>query len=215
MTRRMFLAAALANPPRRPNIVFVLMDQWRAQAFGYTGDPNARTPHVDALAAESFNFRNAVSGFPVCSPYRASLMTGQYAVRHGVVVNDVELKPDGPTLGETVRKAGYATGYIGKWHIYGSPEGKAERRLTYIPESSRFGFDYWKVCECTHAYNRSLYYEGSSTAQKYWEGYDAIAQTADACDFIRERAKAPDPYFLPSTQLCLPRRRSTRALSSL
>ena len=195
LTRRTLLAA-LANPPRRPNIVFVLPDQWRAQAFGYTGDANARTPHVDALAAESFNFRYAVSGFPVCSPYRSSLMTGQYAVNHGVVVNDVELKPSGATLGETFRKAGYATGYIGKWHIYGSPEGKAERRLTYIPETSRFGFDYWKVCECTHAYNRSLYYEGNDSTERYWEGYDAISQTRDACEFIRRRAKASDPYFL-------------------
>jgi arylsulfatase A-like enzyme len=196
MNRRTFLQAAVARPVRRPNVVFVLVDQWRAQAFGYRGDPNARTPNVDALARESFDFTSAVSGLPVCSPYRGSLLTGQYAVRHGLVVNDVELRPNGPTLGETFRKAGYATGYIGKWHIYGSPEGKAERRQSYIPEASRFGFDYWKVCECTHAYNRSLYYEGNDPTQRYWDGYDASAQTRDACGFIRERAKKSDPYLL-------------------
>ena len=196
LSRRSLLLSAIAKPKRRPNIVYVLMDQWRAQSFSYLGDKNARTPAIDALAAQSCDFQNAVSGLPVCSPYRATLMTGQYAVKHGLVVNDVELRPNGPTLGETFRKAGYATGYIGKWHIYGSPAGNAERRLTYIPESSRFGFDYWKTCECTHAYNRSLYYHGNDETGRYWDGYDAIAQTTDACQFIQSKAKAADPYFL-------------------
>ena len=200
MNRRLFLhtagSALMAKPSRRPNIVFILADQWRAQAFGYRGDTNAHTPTIDALAKESFEFTHAVSGFPVCSPYRGSLMTGQYAVRHGVVVNDVELRPNGATLGDTLRKAGYATGYIGKWHIYGSPGGKAERRLSYIPETSRLGFDYWKVCECTHAYNKSLFYVGNDPAQHYWEGYDAIDQTRDGCEFIRRQATKSDPYFL-------------------
>ncbi len=196
ITRRTLLQAAVAKQTRRPNVVFVLTDQWRAQAFGYRGDPNVRTPAIDALSRESFDFVNAVSGFPVCSPYRASLMTGQYAVKNGLVVNDVELKPNGPTLGESFRKGGYDTGYIGKWHIYGSPDGKFGRRTAYIPPTHRFGFDYWKACECSHNYNRSLYYEGNDPTQRYWDGYDAIAQTDDACEFIRKRANAADPYFL-------------------
>jgi arylsulfatase A-like enzyme len=185
-----------AGGERRPNVVFVFADQWRAQAFGYTGDANARTPEIDALAGESFDFTHAVSGTPVCSPYRASLMTGQYAERHGVVLNDVELRPSGETLGACFRKAGYATGYIGKWHLYGSPDGKFGRRLAPIPEASRFGFEYWRTCECTHNYNRSLYFAGDDPTPRYWEGYDAVAQTRDACAFIRERARQSDPYFL-------------------
>ncbi len=202
MKRRVFLQAAAAAPfaaaqrRRPPNVVFVLADQWRAQAFGYTGDPNAHTPAIDALAAESVNFRNAVSGFPVCSPYRASLMTGQYGVRNGLVVNDVPLRPNGATLGESFRKAGYETAYLGKWHLFGSPDGKAERRLSFVPKEARFGFDYWKACECTHNYNRSLYYEGDDPHARYWDGYDAVAQTTDACEFIRKRKASSDPYFL-------------------
>jgi arylsulfatase A-like enzyme len=202
VNRRIFFlstgaAAMTAAADRRPpNVVFVLVDQWRAQAFGYAGDPNAHTPAIDALASESVSFTNAVSGLPVCSPYRASLMTGQYAVKHGLVVNDVPLKPNGPTLGETFRKAGYETGYIGKWHIYGSPDGKFGRRLAFIPKDARFGFDYWKVCECTHNYNRSLYYDGDDQTQRHWDGYDALAQTRDACAFIKQRSGSRDPYFL-------------------
>jgi arylsulfatase A-like enzyme len=200
MNRRSFLIAAgaqlAAAPAKRPNVLFILPDEWRAQATGYNGDTNVHAPALDRLQRESVNFENAISGNPVCCPFRASLMTGQYPLHNGVFINDVELKPNGPTLGETFAKAGYRTGFIGKWHLYGSPDGKYGRRLAYIPPDKRFGFDYWKACECSHDYNHSLYYEGDDPAPKYWPGYDAIAQTTDACAFIEKQAKSADPYFL-------------------
>ena len=200
--RRGFLKTAVGAPallaaqPSLPNVLFVLADEWRAQALGYSGDQNVRTPALDRLAAESVNFENAVSGHPVCCPFRGSLMTGQYPLTHGVFVNDEELKPTGTTLGQSFAKAGYQTGFIGKWHLYGSPDGKYGRRLAYIPPDHRFGFQYWKACECSHDYNHSLYYEGDDPEPKYWPGYDAIAQTDDACRFIEQRAKTRDPFFL-------------------
>lgn len=204
--RRRFLAAsaaALAGAPalpaprtRRPNVLFVLVDEWRVQATGYNGDANAHTPALDRFAAESVHLENAISCTPVCCPYRGSLLTGQYPLTNGVFINDVELKPKHATLGEAFARAGYQTGYIGKWHVYGSPGGKNERRLDYIPREKRFGFDYWKVCECTHNYNRSLYYDGDDRSPKYWPGYDAIAQTADACAYLESKAKARDPFLL-------------------
>src|SRR5207249_9526072 len=70
-------AAALGSggPAPKPNILFLLADQWRAQAFGYAGDPNVQTPHLDRLQRESVNCVTAVSGVPVCCPTRASLLT--------------------------------------------------------------------------------------------------------------------------------------------
>jgi len=137
--RRQFLksaGAAVAGAPallgqraRRPNVLYLLADEWRAQSTGYNGDRNTATPVLDRLEAESVNFENAVSGCAVCCPYRASLLTGQYPLTNGVFINDVELKPKGPTLGETFRGAGYRTGFIGKWHVYGSPDGRYGRRL--------------------------------------------------------------------------------------
>jgi arylsulfatase A-like enzyme len=188
-------AAARAARPR-PNVLLVLADEWRAQATGYSGDANARTPALDRLAGESVHFENAVSGCAVCCPARASLMTGQYPLTHGVYINDVPLEPKGATLGESFTCEGYRTGYIGKWHLYGSPDGRYGRRLAYIPPSKRFGFDYWKACECTHDYNHSLYYDGNDPKPKYWPGYDALAQTGDACQFIARQAGAPEPFFL-------------------
>lgn len=199
MRRRTFLKSAAASAAllstgasaqsKRPNIVFVFADQWRAQATGYAGDPNVKTPHIDRMASESLNLPNAVSGWPVCSPYRGTLMSGQYPDRHGVFVNDVMLSTESPCIAETLGDAGYHTGYIGKWHIDGQGRG------SFIPEERRRGWQYWKVLECTHDYNNSFYYSDRNTKFR-WEGYDVFSQTRDAVRYIHEHAKAPDPFCL-------------------
>lgn len=181
---------------KRPNVLLVIADEWRAQAFGYRGDENAPTSAFDQFAQQSVDFTRAVSGAPVCCPARASLMTGQYPLTHRVYLNDVPLKPKGTTLGEAFAGAGYFTGYIGKWHLHGSPEGHYERRLQYVPPEDRFGFEYWKAAECDHNYTHSTYYEGYDRTRQYWPGYDAIAQTEDAQAFITAHARQVDPYFL-------------------
>ncbi len=208
ITRRQFTGGLLASTlagslgcetdrtNRRPNVLFVMGDEWRAQALGYAGDPNAHTPTIDRFAAQSMNFVNAVAGCSVCAPARASLLTGQYPLTHGVYINDVPLRPDGPTLAEVFRDAGYNTGYIGKWHLLGSPDGRYGRRDVYIPEDRRLGFEYWKAAEVSHDYNQSFYYEGADRTRKYWDGYDALAQTEDACQFVRDRSESENPYFL-------------------
>jgi len=78
---------------RPPNIVLVLADQWRAEAFGYAGNPDVKTPNLDRLQREGIHFVNAVSGMPVCCPARASFLTGQRPLTHGVFLNDVPLNP--------------------------------------------------------------------------------------------------------------------------
>jgi arylsulfatase A-like enzyme len=180
----------------RPNLVFVFADQWRAQATGYAGNKDVRTPNLDRLAKQSVNFSNAVSGCPVCSPYRASLLTGQYWLTHGIFYNDKPLNPDAVTIGKVYRRAGYETGYIGKWHLNGHDRNTSlqDGRKAFIPEERRQGFDFWRVCECTHNYNRSLYY-AETPVQRYWDGYDAIAQTSEAQQYIRRHANK-SPFFL-------------------
>ena len=174
---------------KAPNVVFVFGDQWRAQATGYGGDPNVRTPNLDALAAESVNFTHAVAGCPVCSPYRASMLTGQRPLTHGVFVNDVYLQPQATSVAEAFSAAGYDTAYIGKWHVDG------HGRSNPIPPERRLGFDTWKVLECTHNYNQSAYYAEDSDEKRVWEGYDAIAQTRDAQVYIRDHCEG-DPFLL-------------------
>lgn len=173
----------------RPNILFIVADQWRAQAFGFAGDPNVRTPHLDQLEQESVNFTQAVSGVPVCTPARASLLTGQRALTHGLFLNDLTLNPEAVTIAKTLGAAGYDTGCIGKWHVDGNG------RSAFIPRERRQGFDYWKVLECTHAYNNSSYYADGPEKLK-WEGYDAIAQTKDAQRYLEQHAKSDRPFLL-------------------
>jgi len=173
----------------KPNVVFVFGDQWRQQATGYAGDPNIQTPHLDALARESVNFTHALAGCPVCSPYRASMLTGQRPLTHGVFVNDVYLQPRATSIAQAFSRSGYDTAYIGKWHVDG------HGRSNSIPPERRLGFDYWKVLECTHDYNHSPYYAGNSDRKLYWDGYDAIAQTRDAEAYIRSHAKGI-PFLL-------------------
>ena len=157
----------------QPNIVFVFGDQWRAQATGYAGEPSVRTPNLDRLAGESLNLTNAVSNCPLCTPYRASLLTGQYPLTHGLFVNDVPLDPHATSLGKVFAAHGYDTAYIGKWHVDG------HGRSAFIPRERRQGFSFWKVLECTHNYNKSPYY-ADENVKLFWDGYDAIAQTREA-----------------------------------
>ncbi|MHC4664519.1 MAG: sulfatase family protein [Planctomycetota bacterium] len=169
------------EPRRKPNLVFLLADQWRAQAAGYAGNPDVITPNLDGLAKESVNFANAVSGCPVCCPYRASLLTGRYPLTHGVFLNDVRLSNEAVSIARAYNNAGYDTAYIGKWHLDG------DQRSAYIPRKRRQGFRFWKALGCTHDYDNSYYYADKCVKLK-WDGYDAIAQTDEARRYIREHA---------------------------
>lgn len=161
-----------------PNLLFVFGDQWRAQAFGYAGDPNARTPRIDAFARESVNLPQAVSGCPVCTPYRASLLTGRTPLSAGMIVNDQCLHAvPGGSLADHFNAGGYDTAWIGKWHIHGCGRKKP------VPPAHRLGFRFWRGYECTHGYNDSYYYDDQDNLHK-WEGYDAEAQTACAVDYL-------------------------------
>jgi len=173
---------------KKPNLVFVFADQWRAQATGYAGDPNPITPNLDKLAKESVNLTNSVSGCPVCCPYRASLITGRYPLTHGVFLNDVRLNNDAVSIAQAYNKAGYQTAYIGKWHLNGS------HRKSFVKRKHRQGFKFWKALDCTHRYNDSDYFADKNVRLK-WEGYDAIAQTHEAQKYIREHTKG-SPFVL-------------------
>ena len=179
-----------AQAAPKPNIVFVLTDQWRAAAFGFAGDPNVKTPQLDKLAAQSVRFANAVSVCPVCTPYRAALLTGRYPTSTGMFLNDLYLPDHELCMAEILKAAGYDTAYIGKWHLDG------HGRCTYIPPERRQGFDCWKSAECDHDYNHSHYYAGTSPVKQFWPGYDAFAQTADAQQYLRGRAKSDKPFLL-------------------
>lgn len=176
----------------KPNVVFVLADQWRAQATGYNGDENlkGRTPNIDRISEIGVNFTNAISVCPICSPYRASLITGQYPTTHGIFMNDLHLRDEAVTMAEVYKEAGYQTAYIGKWHLDGMG------RTHFTPPERRQGFEYWKGLECSHDYNHMLYYAGESDEKKYWDGYAPYKETDDAIQYIKQNGNKEKPFLL-------------------
>jgi arylsulfatase A-like enzyme len=192
-------------PP--PNVIFILADQWRAEAVGYAGNNDIITPHLDKLAAESIVFQNAVAVTPVCAPWRASFFTGQYPLTNGLFYNDKPLPTNAVTMGKIYKEAGYQTGYIGKWHLNGHQRGEDpfSGRNKPVPKERRQGFDYWKVREVTHDYNNSYYFDENDEKQ-LWEGYDVFPQTDSAISYVKQQKGNPfllylsygpphDPYF--------------------
>lgn len=192
---------------KHPNIIFVFADQWRAQELGYAGNRQVITPNLDRLAAESLVFENAISIIPVCSPWRASFLTGQYPLTHGIFYNDKPLPTEAETLGKIYKREGYQTGYIGKWHLNGHQRGEDpfSGRDKPVPSERRQGFDYWKVREVSHNYNNSFYFDELDQKQ-VWEGYDVFPQTDSAISYIQKNRDNPfllvlsygpphDPYF--------------------
>lgn len=186
----MLMSCKAQKKENRPNILILLADQWRAQAVGYAGDPNVKTPNLDRLAATGANFQNMVSSMPVCTPFKASLITGQRPLTTGVFMNDVLLDTNATTIAKVLDKNGYKTGLIGKWHLDG------QYRLSYTPPARRQGFEYWKAVNCDHNYNHSVYYFNDDTTRHYWKGYDAIAESKDALKYIQDQADKDQPFFL-------------------
>ena len=105
--------------PKGPNIIFILTDDHRWDAMSSMGHPFIKTPHLDRLADEGILFENAFVTTSLCSPSRASFLTGQYAHRHGVVTNHTPWDNRNITFLELLKSAGYETAFIGKWHMPG------------------------------------------------------------------------------------------------
>lgn len=173
----------------KPNILFVFSDQHRFCDAGCYGNPHVHTPHMDALARRGALMERMYSNCPVCVPARGTLLTGRYPLRHGAVTNDLAVNPDTPGIADFLREAGYSTGYIGKWHLGGIPR---DRRIS---EGERLGFQYWRGCNCNHDYYHA-WYDDNEGIRHPIEGYEPVAQTDMALDFIRRQSETPWALFL-------------------
>jgi arylsulfatase A-like enzyme len=125
------LAACTARRDRRPNVLFILTDDQRWDCLSAAGHPFLKTPSLDRVASEGARFTNAFVTTSLCSPSRASCLSGLYAHTHGVRDNFTEFPATLPSFPSTLRQAGYETAWIGKWHM---GENNDEKRP---------GFDYW------------------------------------------------------------------------
>ena len=204
LTRRQFVRTAAAampaavaggrlwaaeKPDRRPNIVFVFADQMRAHAMGCMGNKQVITPHLDQLADEGLLVTNAISCQPVCSPYRAQLLTGRYGHTTGVIHNDIRLPDRETVISELMKKNGYNTGYIGKWHLSGN-------RKNPVDAKSRRGWDFWAVRNCSHQHSKPQYWLNDAAEPVTVRGWEPDVQTDLATEFIKRNKQAPFCLFL-------------------
>ena len=196
-TRRVFLnnlAGSLRSSStgsRRPNILFIMPDQLRAQALGFSGNPDVRTPNIDRLASEGLVFENTFANSPVCCPARANILTGKYAHRNGMVANDLRLRETETTIAEVLSKAGYRTGFVGKWHLDGGP-----RLPGFIPPGRRRqGFEWWAANECSHAHFENQYFRNEPEPIKM-NKFEAEAWTDLALEFLLSVKTDQRPFFL-------------------
>lgn len=176
-----FLSWAVLAQDKKPNFILIVVDDMRYDEWSGGGHTFLQTPAIDRLAKEGTQFSRAYHAVPLCSPNRASILTGQYPSRHGIIDNTsrnqvsymLDLFP------KYLQAAGYKTAHVGKWHMGNSP----------LP---RPGYDYWLCMEGQgKTYNPALY-EGDQEYQ--YEGYITDIFTEKSVEFIKRSAE--EPFFL-------------------
>ncbi len=170
---------------KRPNILLIYADQMRYDAMGCAGNPVIRTPQIDRLASEGVHFAEAYTSYPLCCPFRASVMTGKYAQGHGMIQNHFPLRGDQAFLADLMKDAGYRTGYIGKWHLEGGP------KPGFVPPDRRFGWDHFIGFNRGHEYTSSIYYDDDGQAY-HSRRYEPDYQTDQLIEFIADASTAKD-----------------------
>lgn len=196
--------------PKQPNILWIVTTQWRAQACGYAGDANARTPWIDGLASEAVDFTQAVTPHPLGPQARAALLTGRLCPENGVSSYWDALPvyqaaknggPSGPALpsGRTVAHAlgdrGYATAWFGKWHLAPRDRnapfvGEAHARQM-VPPERRGGFALWEGFEGGFLLNDPWLHGTRIAEPRRFKGYQADVLVQRAADWLREPRSAP------------------------
>jgi arylsulfatase A-like enzyme len=174
----------------KPNVIWIFGDQHRAQALGCAGDPNARTPNIDNFSELGVTLTNAVSGFPLCCPFRGSLLTGRYP--HHVVPGHEYALPDGQkTIAHSFNDAGYRTAYFGKWHVGGWHERNGRAAMFITDPQKRGGFETWAGYENNNSQWDSWVHGGSGKDAFHYRlpGYETDELTNLLIRYIKERGE--------------------------
>ncbi len=171
------------GPAARPNIVVVVVDDLRWDEFGAAGHPYLETPNIDRLAAEGALFTQAFHAVSLCSPNRASILTGQYPSRHGIIDNVSRARASHrlATFPQALQRVGYRTAFLGKWHMGNDP-------------TPRPGFDYWVSFPGQgRSVNPELFEDGRLHQV---EGYTTDLLTDRAVAFIERESGGPFMLYL-------------------
>ena len=185
--------------PERPNVLFILADQLRAASLPLYGEGQIETPAIDRLAAAGSHFTNAIATCPVCTPHRSMLLTGRHPQTTGHVINFVRTRHDEISIGDAFARAGYRTGWVGKWHLHTGSFPQVEGP-DYVPEGrDRLGFQHWR------GYNfHTQYFDGwvnvGDWRNERWDGYETDALARYAVEFMDAAGDRPFCLFVSPHQ---------------
>ena len=177
--------AAAERAKELPNIVLVMADDQGWGDMAYNGHPVVKTPHFDKAAATGIRFDRFYAAAPVCSPTRASVMTGRTPNRMGVFKWGFPMRPQETTLAEALKTAGYATGHFGKWHL-----GSVRRDSPANPGMN--GFDEWLSAPNFYDNGSILSHNGKAVRT---EGESSIVAADAAIKWMAEKVTADSPFL--------------------
>ena len=176
----------------KPNVILVMADDQGWGQTGYHNHPALKTPHLDAMAANGLRFDRFYAGGPVCSPTRATVLTGRTHDRTGVFDHGYALRLQEKTLGQAMKNAGYATGHFGKWHLNGlrGPGAPIFKEDTHHPGA--FGFDEW--LSVTNFFDRNPIMSRNGKIEEH-TGDSSEIIIGEALKFIQTKTAAQQPFF--------------------
>ncbi|HUG13191.1 MAG TPA: sulfatase-like hydrolase/transferase [Opitutaceae bacterium] len=185
-------------PRAKPNILWVLTTQWRGQATGFAGDPNARTPCLDRLAASGVSIRNAVTPHPFGPFARAAILTGVPSPENGVVDYWDPLPAGSRTIAHEMSALGYSTAWFGKWHLAerdrSAPLVGEVHARQIVSESRRGGFEFWEGFESGFLLNDPWLHGTRLPEPVQFRGYQADVISGRAAEWLSAKRSAT-PWF--------------------
>ena len=190
----------------RPNLLVFFTDQQRPDTAGCYGQALPVTPTLYRFATQGVRFENAFTPNPLCGPTRAGLQTGRYPSATGNHINNIHLPEDCETIAKLLSKAGYATGYLGKWHLASSGEGADCYRTTAVPPARRGGYaDYWLAADAlewtSHGYGGTLFDAEGRAVTFDEETYRVDFMTDRLLGAMDQLAGDGRPFFLMASYL--------------
>jgi arylsulfatase A-like enzyme len=177
--------AAKINAAERPNIILVMADDQGWGDMAYNGHEIIKTPNFDAAAATGLRFDRFYAAAPVCSPTRASVMTGRHPNRMGVFKWGYPMRPQETTIAEALKSVGYATGHFGKWHL-----GSVRNDSPANP--GRNGFDEWLSAPNFYDNDAIMSHKGKAVQTK---GESSMIAVDAALDWMKGKVTGDDPFL--------------------